>query len=73
MTTPWPHNGFPRSVELPALGHLPPHCHLFEAEEVWALRAALGARRPLLVRGEPGTGKSELARARRPRRSIAPW
>lgn len=63
MTTEWPHKDFPQSVSLPALGHLPPHRHLFEAREVWALRAALGARRPLLVRGEPGTGKSELARA----------
>ena len=34
-----------------------------ESRKVWAIKAALGARRPLLIRGEPGTGKSELARA----------
>ena len=51
------------SVSLPALGHLPAHEHLFTPRDVWAIKAALGARRPLLVRGEPGTGKSELARA----------
>jgi MoxR-like ATPase len=37
--------------------------HCFEAPSVAAIRAALGARRPLLVRGEPGVGKSQLARA----------
>jgi MoxR-like ATPase len=63
MTDPWPHPDFPESVELPPLGHLPRHRHLFAAREVWAIKAALGARRPLLVRGLPGTGKTELARA----------
>jgi MoxR-like ATPase len=62
--TPWPHaTFFPDHVELPPLGHLPGLTHLFDAASVWAIRAALGARRPLLVRGEPGTGKSQLARA----------
>ncbi len=37
--------------------------HLFEPREVDAVHAALAAGRPLLVRGEPGTGKSQLARA----------
>jgi MoxR-like ATPase len=37
--------------------------HCFEAQSVAAIRAALGARRPLLVRGEPGVGKSQLAKA----------
>lgn len=60
----WPHYPtFPPSVDLDPLGHLPGHTHLFESREVWAIRAALGARRPLLLRGKPGTGKSELARA----------
>jgi MoxR-like ATPase len=63
MTSDFPHEDKWRSVELDALGHLPKHRHLFESREVWAIKAALGARRPLLIRGEPGTGKSELARA----------
>ncbi len=37
--------------------------HRFEPEQVHALIAALAAGRPLLVRGEPGVGKSQLARA----------
>jgi MoxR-like ATPase len=37
--------------------------HLFEHDDVVALNASLVARRPLLVRGEPGTGKSQLAEA----------
>ena len=37
--------------------------HLFDDESVLALRAALAARRPLLVRGEPGVGKTQLAEA----------
>ena len=30
-------------------------------QDEWAIRAAIAARRPLLVRGEPGTGKTQLA------------
>jgi MoxR-like ATPase len=41
----------------------PDFTHCFEPETVAAIRAALGARRPLLVRGEPGVGKSQLAKA----------
>ena len=37
--------------------------HRFEARERDAINAALAAGRPLLVRGEPGVGKSQLARA----------
>ena len=37
--------------------------HVFEVAEIRAVNAALAARRPLLVRGEPGTGKSQLALA----------
>ena len=43
-------------------GH-PPSWHLWKKAEVNAISAALAAQRPLLVRGEPGTGKSQLARA----------
>jgi MoxR-like ATPase len=37
--------------------------HVFDADSVAAVNAALAVRRPLLVRGEPGIGKSQLARA----------
>lgn len=50
-------------VELQGGAGLPEAVHSFDAESAWAIRAALAARRPLLVRGEPGAGKSQLARA----------
>jgi len=37
--------------------------HLFSADEILAIDAALVTGRPLLVMGEPGTGKTQLARA----------
>ena len=37
--------------------------HVLEPTEEWAIKAALAANRPLLVRGEPGIGKTQLARA----------
>ncbi len=37
--------------------------HVFDAPQVRAIRLALTLNRPLLVRGEPGAGKSQLARA----------
>ena len=40
-----------------------PTWHLWKNSEVNAITIALAARRPLLVRGEPGTGKTQLARA----------
>lgn len=52
-----------RSIELPARGALPRTVHVFDDESVLAVNAALAVRRPLLIRGEPGTGKSQLARA----------
>lgn len=54
----------PDHVEkLPAYGTLPATVHVFDTDTLEAVNAALAARRPLLVRGEPGTGKSQLARA----------
>lgn len=50
-------------IELPQRGMLPPQAHIFDQRSIVAVNAALAARRPLLVRGEPGTGKSQLARA----------
>ncbi|MEM9291592.1 MAG: MoxR family ATPase [Acidobacteriota bacterium] len=37
--------------------------HVFEDADVRAVNAALAAQRPLLLRGKPGTGKSQLALA----------
>lgn len=39
------------------------HIHVFEAGAIDAIHAALAINRPLLVRGEPGVGKSQLAKA----------
>ncbi len=50
-------------VKLAATGDMPEAVHQFEARQIRAVNAALAARRPLLVRGEPGIGKSQLARA----------
>ncbi len=48
---------------LPAHGALSEAVHVFDERMIAAIDAALAADRPLLVRGEPGTGKSQLARA----------
>ncbi len=48
---------------IPAIGSWPKTRHQFDEPSIWAIKAALAARRPLLVSGEPGTGKSQLARA----------
>ena len=37
--------------------------HKFTTEDVYALWSAYAAKRPLIVRGEPGTGKSKMAQA----------
>ncbi len=37
--------------------------HLFEEEHVNAINTAIACRRPLLLTGEPGIGKTQLARA----------
>ncbi len=42
---------------------LRPSWHRWSQREVDALTLALAAQRPLLLRGEPGTGKTQLARA----------
>jgi MoxR-like ATPase len=52
-----------KPVTLAATGSWPATRHQFDQKSIWAVKAALAAQRPLLVRGEPGTGKSQLARA----------
>ena len=41
----------------------PDRIHVFLQDAVEAVNAALAARRPLLIQGEPGTGKTQLAAA----------
>lgn len=48
---------------LPAVEGLPATRHKYEEMDLHAINVAIAAGRPLLVRGEPGTGKSQLARA----------
>lgn len=50
-------------VTLPAYGAQPKSTHLLDRACAQAINAALATERPLLLRGEPGTGKSQLARA----------
>ncbi len=52
-----------KEIPLPAMGAWPQSWHRFDDDQVRALRAAEAAGRPLLVRGDPGTGKSQLAHA----------
>ena len=49
--------------ELPETAALPRSWHQWSQAEIDALMLAYAAGRPLLVRGEPGTGKTQLARA----------
>lgn len=55
------------SVETPiplrADGNWPEAVHRFTPESLWALEVAILTGRPLLIRGEPGIGKSQIARA----------
>ncbi|MFM2330008.1 MAG: hypothetical protein RLZZ494_2111, partial [Pseudomonadota bacterium] len=62
------HNPFPTlrpaaTQTLPGNDHFEPSHHLWGREEIDALTLAFAARRPLLVRGEAGVGKSQIARA----------
>lgn len=52
-----------KTERLPAIDQLPATPHRYDDQSLHAINVALAAGRPLLVRGEPGTGKSQLARA----------
>jgi MoxR-like ATPase len=49
-------------IELEQVGGRP-FTHLFEESHLHAINTALACNRPLLVTGEPGVGKTQLARA----------
>lgn len=51
------------AVDLEPIGSWPASRHRFDRRCNLAVQTAIAARRPLLVRGEPGIGKSQLARA----------
>ncbi|MGE3536192.1 MAG: AAA family ATPase [Candidatus Tectimicrobiota bacterium] len=57
------HTRSQKPIKLPSPGSGPERCHVFDEQSVGAVNAALAARRPLLVRGEPGVGKTQLAEA----------
>jgi MoxR-like ATPase len=50
-------------VPLEPLAHGSRRCHVFDEDSLGAVNAAIAAERPLLVCGEPGLGKSQLAEA----------
>lgn len=51
------------TTKLPPSGSWPGAVHEWDRESILAVNTALTARRPLLIRGEPGVGKSQIARA----------
>ena len=50
-------------VDLQETGTWQKSVHLFDEPSILAVRCALATRRPLLILGEPGIGKSQLPRA----------
>ena len=52
-----------KPIKLAPQGDIPAQAHVFDERSMTAINAAMAAGRPLLVRGEPGAGKSQLARA----------
>lgn len=50
-------------VHLAATDAMPEAVHVLDERSIQGVNAALAAKRPLLIRGEPGIGKSQLARA----------
>ncbi len=52
-----------RPIRLPSPPGMPEQVHVLSEDEILAINAARAAERALLVRGEPGTGKTQLAKA----------
>ena len=52
-----------QTISISGSDALPEQRHEFDHDSAQAIRAALASRRPLLVRGEPGVGKTQLAAA----------
>ncbi len=48
-------------------GELPERVYLFDKPSIDAVNAAPAAKRPLLVRGEPGIGKSQFSKSAVPK------
>ena len=63
MLKPPPKIDCVKSIKLSSADNRPEQYHQFEPESAAAIQAALGAKRPLLVRGKPGVGKTQLAEA----------
>ena len=61
--TPIPEIDRTKPIKLLDRPGLPEQYHLFDEESADAIRAALAAMRPLLIRGETGVGKTQLATA----------
>lgn len=53
----------PQEIDLPGDGTCDSAAHVFDEKSILAINAAIACRRPLLVRGLPGTGKTQLAKA----------
>lgn len=58
-----PDPGETRELELPEHDGWRRAVHELDRRQALAIHTALSTRRPLLIRGEPGTGKTQLARA----------
>ena len=52
-----------QAVKMGPLDHWPAAVHVFDKTTQAALQAAEATGRPLLIRGLPGVGKSQTARA----------